>query len=122
MKITQTPVPSVVSAHLPPDAYLRYYDIEDQGRSFSCIVTRDPVAPGDERWHVSVSGRDNKVPDWATMAAVGHELRPGVPFVIGVPPKSWWINLAEGCLHLYESKDTNLIEQWRFEGRGDKPS
>ena len=126
MKVKQTPVSPAMAAAadgtLPRDIYLRTYDVEDEGRSFSCIVTRDEIAPGDERWHISVAGRDNKVPSWTTMAAVGHELRPGVPFAIGIPPKSWWINVHEGCLHLYEIKDANLIAQWRHEARGDKPS
>lgn len=95
------------------------------GKEYHAIVSRDPVGVGrkipDDRWHISVSAK-NEVPPWQVMAAVGHELRPGVPFVIGVPPKSWWINVHEFTLHLWELKDQNLLDQWRSERRGDGPT
>lgn len=94
-------------------------------REYSVIVTRDDIATDarvpDLRWHVSVAG-DVDVPAWAHLAAIGHRLRPGVVFVLGVPPKSWWINIHEHCLHLWETKDEFLIDCWRSERRGDGPS
>ena len=79
-----------------------------------------------ERWHVSVRygdlGVDGRVPSWEELVDVAHELRPGIPFAIGIPPRSWWINVHPHVLHLWELRDPALIEQWRFEGRGDRPS
>ena len=88
----------------------------------SAIVSRDHLQ-GDAvaRWHVSVSHRD-RVPSWEEMAEAAHELRPGVPMAIGVPPRSWWINVHPHVLHLWELRDTALVEQWRGERRGDRPS
>jgi hypothetical protein len=85
------------------------------------LVALETIAPGDERWHISVSTED-AVPHWNAMAAIAHDLRPGVVFCIGAPPRSWWINIAEHCLHLWELRDPHLIAQWRFERRGDSPS
>lgn len=91
----------------------------------TAIVGREPVGPDyddpDPRWHISVS-RPDRVPTWEEMVAAAHELRPGVCFVIGVPPKSWWLNVHPNCLHLWELRDTNLINQWRSERRGDQPT
>ena len=101
------------------------YIAEADGCRYSVIVSRDDLANGrqipDRRWHVSVAG-ENDVPRWEDLAAIGHRVRPGVCFVIGVPPKSWWINLHPHCLHLYELADDALIDQWRSERRGDTPS
>jgi hypothetical protein len=80
------------------------------------IVSRDEVAPGDLRWHVSVSRRD-RVPTWDEMAKTIHALRPGVMFVIPLPPKNLWVNIHENCLHAHEVKDEPLVEQWRHEGQ-----
>lgn len=85
------------------------------------LVSRDPIPNGGDRWHISVTAQ-GRVPKWAELADCAHELRPGVVFVLGLPPKSWWINVHEYCLHLYETRDQPLIEQWRFEGRGDTPT
>jgi hypothetical protein len=85
------------------------------------LLSRERWTPEDERWHLSVSGRQ-RVPTWDEMAMTAHELRPGVPMVLGVPPRSQWMNVNEFVLHMWETKDTGLIEQWRFEGRGDAPT
>jgi hypothetical protein len=103
------------------------FDVQHEGRSFSVFLTRDNVAPGprqvpDWRWHLSIAGRDMKVPEWNTIAAVAHQVRPGIPFALGVPPKSWWINVHSGALHLWELKDANLLDQWRHERLGQKPT
>lgn len=85
------------------------------------LVSRDEIAPGDMRWHISLAHRD-RVPNWNELAGTAHALRPGVPFAIGVPPRSWWINVHKNILHLYELKDANLIAQWRLERQGHTPS
>lgn len=80
------------------------------------MVSRDEVAPGDLRWHISLS-RTDRVPTWDELAKCAHALRPGVMFCIPMPPKTMWLNIHENCLHLHEIKDEALVEQWRAEGR-----
>jgi hypothetical protein len=87
----------------------------------NALVSRDEIARGDLRWHVSLTG-PGRCPTWEELVAAGHGLRPGIVFVIGLPPKSWWINVHPDCLHLYETKDEALIAQWRAERRGDRPT
>lgn len=115
---------------LQPDDPMQFkgaWNVQHKGRTFSVLMTRDDQTSGtnrlpDWRWHISIAGRDLQVPDWDTLASVAHEVRPGVPFVLGVPPKSWWINVHPGTLHMWETTDTNLIESWRLQRRGDTPS
>jgi hypothetical protein len=100
------------------------WDARLDTRRYHVLRSRDNIRTAevpDWRWHVSVSG-ERGVPRWRDLVAIGHELRPGVCFVVGCPPKSWWINVHPHCLHLYETKDENLIAQWRFEGQGHTPS
>lgn len=98
------------------------YDIVmPDGANYHALVSRDEITEGDRRWHISVSGRED-VPVWRDLVAIGHRLRPGIVFVVGVPPKSWWMNIHPNVLHLWEMKDAALIEQWRSESRGDTPT
>jgi hypothetical protein len=87
------------------------------------LVGREPVDPDgvDVRWHISIS-RPDRLPSWDDVVSAAHDLRPGVVFVIGVPPRSWWVNIHRYTLHLYETRDAMLVEQWRAEGRGDRPT
>jgi len=80
------------------------------------LVSRDEVAPGDLRWHISLS-RNDRVPTWDELAKCAHALRPGVVFCIPMPPKTMWLNLHENCLHLHEIHDDPLVDQWKLEGR-----
>lgn len=113
-----------------PDAPMQphgAWSVNHLGRTFSVLLTRDDLTAGtnglpDWRWHLSIAGLDMEVPEWATIAAVAHEVRPGIAFAMGVPPKSWWINVHPGTLHLHELKDENLIASWRMQRRGDRPS
>lgn len=83
------------------------------------LVGREPVSPvtdkvSDLRWHISVNG-GIRLPTWHEMVDAGHQLRPGVCFVIGVPPKSWWmadIKSGKYVLHLWQLKDNNLEQSW----------
>jgi hypothetical protein len=88
------------------------------------IATRDPL-PGngipDKRWHISIAA-PGAVPSWAALVAIVHALRPGVPFCVGLPPRSWWINVHPNVLHVWELNDPNLIAQWRAERGGHQPS
>jgi hypothetical protein len=85
------------------------------------LTSREEWQPGDERWHVSIAAAD-RVPTWNEIAHTLHSLRPGVPFVLGVPPRSWWMNVNPYVLHAWETKDWNLIEQWRHESHGHTPT
>ncbi len=104
--------------------------VEIDGLAYKALISRDDLTLGmrrepDPRWHISVSRFDEPtgpVVPWDVLVAVVHELRPGVPFAIGLPPASQWINTVGGVLHAYEIHDDNLTEQWRFEGRGDRPT
>lgn len=51
-----------------------------------------------------------------------HDLRPGVPFCMGVPPRLWWMNVHPNVLHLWETRDDGLIEEWRANAQGHAPS
>lgn len=106
------------------DGNPRMFTAKHEGREFSVAMTRDDIGDQtpDFRWHISVAGRDRKVAPWKTMTAIAHQLRPGVVFVIGVPPKSWWINIHPGALHLWELCDENLTAQWRSERMGMAPT
>lgn len=94
-------------------------------RAYSVIAAREDISGGDqipdERWHISIAGEED-VPSWGHLAAIAHRVRPGVPLVVGVPPKSWWLNVHPHTLHLFETKDPNLVAQWRHERQGHTPT
>jgi hypothetical protein len=102
------------------------FDLWDEplSENLHAMVGRENIGTEGEpdwRWHVSVPGRQD-VPRWADLVAVAHRLRPGVPFVVGVPPRSWWLNIHPRVLHLWETTDRHLVDQWRRESRGDTPT
>lgn len=89
----------------------------DAGRDLFAVVAREPVgrhdgADPDYRWHVSVQG-PGRVPDWGELVDAAHQLRPGVPFIVAVPPRSFWMSVHPNVLHLWETTDANLIAEWR---------
>lgn len=95
-------------------------------RILQAIVTRDDLNLGmsgepDVRWHISLVAQ-GRPPEWNEVAAVAHQLRPGVPMVMGIPPRSWWINVHPHALHIWETKDEHLVRSWREQARGDRPS
>lgn len=85
------------------------------------LLSREEWRPGDKRWHISISG-PGRVPTWSEIAETCHSLRPGVPFVLGVPPRSMWMNLHDDVLHATETKDDAMLEQWRVNARRDTPT
>ena len=87
----------------------------------TALVGREPVVDGDERWHISLSG-PGRVPRWEELADAAHELRPGVPMAVGIPPRSWWLNVHPHTLHLWELRDAHLIAEWHRNARGDQPT
>jgi len=83
----------------------------------TALVAREEWVPGDWRWHISVRygdpGHNGRVPTWEELVRAAHELRPGVVFVIGIPPRSWWMSVHPHVLHLMETKDEPMIEQFK---------
>jgi hypothetical protein len=93
------------------------------GRRYCVLISRDPMHddPDDRRWHISVSDEEHlkgghEVPVWRDFVAIVHQLRPGVPFVLGIPPRSMWMNKCPNVLHALETTDETLIAEWRVEG------
>ena len=95
----------------------------------TAMVGREPVgvhkeALEDLRWHISMRAQD-RIPKWEELVEAAHQLRPGVVFCVPLPPRTWWINVHEHVLHLWEIRDTNLENQWRSEHQatgGDRPT
>lgn len=87
----------------------------------NALLSRDEIAEGDMRWHISVSRLD-RVPKWDELVQAAHDLRPGVVFVVPMPPRSWWINVHPNALHLWEVSDQALIDQWRAERMAQTPT
>jgi hypothetical protein len=105
----------------PPRAY-------QNPNGLTAFVGREPLGTNgsDWRWHISARygnpGHNGRVPSWEELVSAAHELRPGVVFVIGVPPRSWWMSVHPDVLHLYETHDQALIEQYRANALGDAPT
>jgi hypothetical protein len=105
----------------PPRAYRN-------PNGLTALVGREPLGinGSDWRWHISVRygdpGHNGRVPSWEELVTAAHELRPGVCFVVGVPPRSWWMSVHPDVLHLHETRDEALIEQYRTNARGDVPT
>jgi hypothetical protein len=92
--------------------------------AFVSIVNREhcgglPTSP--LRWHISLRG-PGRVPSWGELAQAAHSLRPGVPFVISVPPRSMWMNVHPHVLHLWETDDDALLEEWKANAMGATPT
>ncbi|HEY3021854.1 MAG TPA: hypothetical protein VGJ32_16765 [Solirubrobacteraceae bacterium] len=88
------------------------------------FVGREPMVgtdPDDLRWHISVSG-PSRIPTWEELVDAAHALRPGVVFVVGVPPRSWWMSVHPHVLHLWETRDDGLVAEFRANARGDTPT
>lgn len=93
-------------------------------RDMTAIMAREPcggLASSPMRWHISVAGTQD-VPSWREMVACAHQLRPGVVFVIGVPPRSWWMNCHPHTLHLWQTGDLPLIQEFQANARNDEPT
>lgn len=111
----------LLERHSAPVEAAQYWEAQkplgEDGKPLSAFLTRDNIAAGDDfdpRWHISVNG-GGRIPRWDELASAAHALRPGVVFVAGVPPRSWWINVHEHVLHLWEMRDDALAGQWRSE-------
>lgn len=90
----------------------------------SAMVGREPAGGGEHdplRWHISVTGPD-RIPTWEEMVAAAHDLRPGVVFVVGIPPRTWWMNVHPHVLHAWETTDEQLVREYRVNATGQEPT
>jgi hypothetical protein len=107
----------------PPRAY-------QNPNGLTALVGREPYGTDyddpDIRWHISLRygdpGVNGRVPSWDELVTAAHELRPGVCFVVGIPPRSWWMNHHPHVLHLVETRDESLVESFRANAMGHAPS
>jgi hypothetical protein len=107
---------------LEADPSTKGYVVEgENGEFFSVLLSFSEIEPDVERWHMSIAGQ-SRVPRWNEVAAIAHRLRPGVTFALYVPPQSWWINIHEHCLHLWQIDDPPLERQMLAERSGQTPS
>jgi hypothetical protein len=125
-RIRETPVPHALYQHFVAmgAASIRRLEADlNDGTGYSVLLGREPLDEtlADMRWHLSIA-HPSRLPEWRHLAEIAHEVRPGVVFVMALPPKSWWINIHDYCLHLWEVKDDPLVDSWRREGRGDAPT
>lgn len=105
----------------PPQFWEAVKPPGDRGEpTLRAFLSRDLLG-AEWRWHISVNG-GGRVARWDELAGAAHAIRPGVVFVIGVPPRSWWLNVHEHVLHLWEVRDDALTEQWRGERAGMAPT
>lgn len=85
-----------------------------------------PLVEGqvDWRWHISVRILQPapRVPSWNELTSLAHQLRPGVGFVVGIPPRRLWMNVHPDVLHLVEVKDPGIWQEWALNARGDSPT
>jgi hypothetical protein len=121
---TQQPVPQEMieqwAANLPGQAAPRLFTRGE----LRAMLGREPCggAPEDPpRWHLSISHPD-RVPSWEEVRDACHELRPGVTFSIGIPPRSMWLNEHDHVLHAWETVDEALFAEYRTNARGDTPT
>lgn len=120
----QEPVPEVL-AGLYPEGSIQPRAFRHERRGLVAFLSYDEIARGDRRWHISLRYEDRgrgRVPTWAELVQAAHDLRPGVPFAVGVPPRSYWLNVHPDVLHLWELHDESLLAQWRAERQGQRPS
>lgn len=121
-----TPPPEFIAAWREQQPDLEAPKVYASPNGLTAIMCREPVADDDLRWHISVRygdpGVNGRIPTWDELVNTAHELRPGVPFVIGIPPRSWWINVHPHVLHLYETRDEALVATWREERMAHQPT
>lgn len=89
--------------------------------SLRALIGRENVGTEkaeDFRWHISVAPYMNRVPSWDELVFAAHSLRPGVTFIVGIPPESQWMSLHDYVIHLWESKDEGIERLWRNEALG----
>jgi hypothetical protein len=114
----------------PPERFIELWKTQSPGvdpprfyqhpKGLTALVGREPYGDYDDpdmRWHISLRygdpGHNGRVPSWEELVTSAHELRPGVCFVVGIPPRSWWMNVHPDVLHMIETRDQPLIASFR---------
>ncbi len=91
-----------------------FYSAETaDGTLYACVSHEAEGANGRKLWHLSVShrdrdGRPDRVPNWAELKHARYRLvQADVSMILVFPkPTANHLDLAETCLHLYESEYT----------------
>lgn len=61
------------------------------------------------RWHLSVS-RNDRLPSWLELVECRYRFVPDEVYMVQcLPPRDFWVNEHEFCLHLFETQDRGLI-------------
>jgi hypothetical protein len=113
-----------VQQHGWPEQLARTLTAYNGEGGFAAFVNREHAGGRDTaplRWHVSVKG-PGRPPTWDELVASVHALRPGVCFVVGIPPRSWWMNVHPDVLHAWETTDEQIVEEFHVNARGDRPT
>lgn len=83
----------------------------NQRRQLAGVLSQDMG-----RWHLSVSHR-RRVPRWGELGEARDALVPSDAWMmVPHPPRKYWMNLDRRVLHLWEFRDPELIEHFRWEG------
>jgi hypothetical protein len=124
----------------PPAALTELWERESPGvepprayqhpSGLTAFLGREPLGSDyddpDVRWHISVRygnpGENGRIPTWEEVVQTAHDLRPGICFAIGIPPRSWWMNVHPHVLHLYEIRDEALVASWRNQRMAHAPT
>ena len=68
------------------------------------------------RHHISVS-RPDRLPSWLELVECRFQVTPDDVFMIQcLPPREFWVNEHEFCLHLWETRDPHLEMIMKGEG------
>lgn len=102
-----------IAAGLPTDA-MRGLRVGTTGK---CRII---CAQENGRWHLSIS-HPWRLPTWAEVNAARDALIPADVWLCQpMPPREYWVNVHQYCLHLWEIRDRPLLEQWAFDGCQDE--
>jgi len=97
-----------------PGTGARTYSADVADGRLWAMVSQDAAGKGSKPlWHISVSHRTpdlkpGRLPSWDELKSAAYRLvQADVPFILIFPrrstPDSGYVNLAENCLHLWES-------------------
>lgn len=68
------------------------------------------------RWHLSVS-HVSRIPTWEELGLARDALLPEAAFLcVPFPPRRYWLNYDRRVLHLWAFNDSELQEQFKWEG------
>lgn len=104
----ETPVRPEVRAELP--------NCRADRRGKLTVMVDSPFDGNDGRFHLSIA-HPSRLPTWAEVKDARVRFLPAeLHFCVPFPPRRYWLNAHEFCLHLWETRDAWLTEQWEFEG------